>query len=351
MMRYLKTILLFIICSVLSILIGFTHLPLAWLFGSLIGTLLFIRYFGTKFWYPRWFGDSGVFLMGFQIGSSLTAVALVAMLADLLNIVIISFLVLLMSLSLSRMFMKLTRSSLETAILASVPGALSQMLIMAEENKNADIMLVSLTQMSRIVLIVLIVPFIAQFFPSEGETGIVEFVPHLTEVFTPLMILIPLGGILMYVFLKKIKFPAAIMLGPVLVMIIWNLTTGITFTLDIALINFAQILFGIRIGLQISTLLSQLAKRLIFIILMQNILLITGTLVIVLIYQFFTTHSFNTLFLAAAPGGLAQIIVIALETGGDISIISSYHIFRIFFIILFIVPLIDFYLRRRASKA
>lgn len=348
-MHYLKTLGLFLLCSALSILISLTHLPLAWLFGSLIGVLVFIRYFGKTFWYPKWFGNSGVFLMGFQIGSSLTAVALVAMLQDLWNIVIISFLVLFLSLSLSKLFMKLTNSTLETAILASVPGALSQMLIMAEENKNADLMLVSLTQMSRIVLIVIIVPFIANFFSHEKIASTVEVVPHLSETLTPLMILIPLGGVLMYYFLDKIKFPAALMLGPVIIMIIWNLTTDITFTLDKGLINFAQILFGIRIGLQISTLIQQLAKRLILFILMQNVLLIAGTLLIVTIYQFFTTHSFNTLFLAAAPGGLAQIIVIALETGGDVSIISSYHIFRIFFIILFIVPLVGYYLKHHAK--
>ncbi|USC87099.1 AbrB family transcriptional regulator, partial [Staphylococcus xylosus] len=48
------------------------------------------------------------------------------------------------------------------------PGALSQMLIMAEENKKANIMVVSLTQTSRIIFVVILVPFISYFFQDSG---------------------------------------------------------------------------------------------------------------------------------------------------------------------------------------
>ena len=135
------------------------------------------------------------------------------------------------------------------------------------------------------------------------------------------------------------------MLGPIIVLIIWNLTTGIEFSLDLVFINIAQILFGIRIGLQIASLMTQLNKRLIFSILLQNLILIFGTMFIVFIFQLFTVHQFNDLFLSAAPGGLGQIIVIAIETGGNIAMISSYHIFRIFFIIIVVVPIVGYYLK------
>jgi uncharacterized membrane protein AbrB (regulator of aidB expression) len=46
------------------------------------------------------------------------------------------------------------------------------------------------------------------------------------------------------------------------------------------------------------------------------------------------------LFLGAAPGGMSQIVLVAIETGADVAMISSYHIFRIFFILFLIAPLI-----------
>lgn len=44
-----------------------------------------------------------------------------------------------------------------------IPGALSQMLIMAEEDKRANILVVSLTQTSRIIFVVILVPLISYF--------------------------------------------------------------------------------------------------------------------------------------------------------------------------------------------
>ena len=54
--------------------------------------------------------------------------------------------------------------NLETAILSVIPGALSQMLVMAEENKKANILVVSLTQTSRVIFVVILVPLISYLF-------------------------------------------------------------------------------------------------------------------------------------------------------------------------------------------
>lgn len=345
-MKVLRLLLLVVAAAVISYVLSSLGMILPWLFGSMIATILYIRIVKRELFFPRWLGDLGVIIMAVEIGSTLTLDALLDMRADLLNIFLMTILVLLLSLALSRLFIYLTDSTPETAILASVPGALSQMLIMAEEEKRADILLVTLTQMSRIILIVLIVPFVSGIFqPASDVNAEPVAVDYISTIFTPEMLLIPLAALVLIYLLNKIKFPASLMLGPIIVLIIWNLTTGIEFSLDLAFINVAQILFGIRIGLQIASLMTQLNKRLIFSILLQNLILIFGTMFIVFVFQLFTTHQFNDLFLSAAPGGLGQIIVIAIETGGNIAMISSYHIFRIFFIIIVVVPIVGYYLK------
>ena len=70
----------------------------------------------------------------------------------------------------------------------------------------------------------------------------------------------------------------------------------------------------------------------------------------VLIISTFSTHSVNELFLGAAPGGMSQIVIVALETGADVALISSYHIFRIFFILFLIAPAINVFLKHREKK-
>lgn len=345
-MKVLRLLLLVAAAALISFGLSALGMILPWLFGSMIATILYIRLVKRELFFPRWLGDLGVIIMAIEIGSTLTLDALLDMRADLFNIFLMTILVLLLSLALSRLFIYLTGSTPETAILASVPGALSQMLIMAEEEKRADILLVTLTQMSRIILIVLIVPFVSGFFqPASDANALPIEVDYISTIFTPLMLLIPLAALVLIYLLNKIKFPASLMLGPIIVLIIWNLSTGIEFSLDLLFINIAQILFGIRIGLQIASLMTQLNKRLIFSILLQNLILIFGTMFIVFMFQLFTTHQFNDLFLSAAPGGLGQIIVIAIETGGNIAMISSYHIFRIFFIIIVVVPIVGYYLK------
>lgn len=345
-MKFVRLLLLLAAAALISFGLSALGMILPWLFGSMIATILYIRIVKRELFFPRWLGDLGVIIMAIEIGSTLTLDALLDMRADIFNIFLMTILVLLLSLVLSRLFIYLTGSTSETAILASVPGALSQMLIMAEEEKRADILLVTLTQMSRIILIVMIVPFVSGFFrPVSDANALPIEVDYISTIFTPQMLLIPLAAFVLIYLLNKIKFPASLMLGPIIVLIIWNLTTGIEFSLDHVFISLAQILFGIRIGLQIASLMTQLNKRLVFSILLQNLMLIFGTMFIVFVFQLFTTHQFNDLFLSAAPGGLGQIIVIAIETGGNIAMISSYHIFRIFFIIIVVVPIVGYYLK------
>src|SRR5699024_11307115 len=114
----------------------------------------------------------------------------------------------------------------------------------------------------------------------------------------PYILLVPVMGYILYVLLRKIKFPAALLLGPIFVTIAWNLTTEITFTLDQFLIAFAQILFGIRIGLQITTLMKELSFKDILAIVIKNVGLILVTFIIVSVYIIFTYYEFTNIFLS-----------------------------------------------------
>lgn len=351
-MKIIRLIMLLLSAIAISWILNSAGMILPWLFGSMIATFLFIRFLTKDFYYPKWLGNLGVFVIGFEIGSTFTVDAMQEMLGEIGNIIIITFLIIGLSLSLSTIFMRLTRCTPETALLSSVPGALSQMLIMAEEDKKADLLLVTITQMSRIILVVILVPLIASLFTADSGNVVMESeqAPLLTEVLQPSLLLIVAGAFVLMYLLKLINFPVPFMLGPIIAMLAWNVTTGQHFSLNIEFMNIAQILFGIRIGIQISSLLYQLNGRMIISMLIQNILLIFGTLLIVGAYQMFTDHSFNNLFLSAAPGGIGQLIIVAVEMGADIAMISSYHIFRIFFIILFVTPAVSYYLKYRRRK-
>ena len=138
------------------------------------------------------------------------------------------------------------------------------MLIMAEENKKANILVVSLTQTSRVIFVVILVPLISYFFSSDGgnETTSIKS-PPLTEVLNLSQIIILMCCIaIIYSLMAKINFPTKQLLAPIVVLVIWNLTTHHTFTLDNYILATAQVIYMIRIGLQIANLLSDLKVEL-----------------------------------------------------------------------------------------
>nr|WP_263313055.1 AbrB family transcriptional regulator [Mammaliicoccus sp. Marseille-Q6498] len=342
--------------SILAIVLGFflqtIHMILPWLFGPIFASLICIKLMKMEIKWPNWLGNLGLIILGVQMGSTFTPDVLNDIKDEWIQIILMSVFILLIALLVSIVFKKIANVSFETALLSAIPGALSQMVVMAEENKKADLLIVTLTQTSRIMFVVIIVPIISTIYGSNGqETGHVSKAPSIFNVLAWYDLLTIIVGIAVLFFIfYKIRFPVPHLLAPIFVLLFWNLATAEIFTLNYSFIIVAQILFGIRIGVQIADLISSLTKKTIYAIAFQNVTLILGAFLLVFLFQLFIDDNINDLFLSAAPGGMAQIIVVALETGGDVAMISSYHIFRIFFILLIVAPAIKIFLSMRTKK-
>ncbi|MBT2829546.1 AbrB family transcriptional regulator [Staphylococcus coagulans] len=340
----------------LSIIFGLIllrlHLMLPWMFGPILASLFVIKVLKLEVNWPQWLSEFGLIMLGVQIGTSFTKTVIDDIKNDWFSIILVSVLLLVLSLIVSIGFRKIAKVNRETALLSVIPGALSQMLVMAEENKRTDILVVSLTQTSCIIFVVILVPFISYFFKdANGSQKEMQQMHLLTEVLTfKDILIIGLGICVVYILMKWIHFPTKMLLAPILVLIVWNMVTERTFTLDAPIIAGAQIIYMIRVGIQIAHLTGQLKGRIAVAIAYQNILLIFGTLLMVILIHLFNPASINNLFLSAAPGGMSQIVLVALDTGGDVAMISSYHIFRIFFILFLIAPLISFIFKYQDRK-
>ncbi|TDM04463.1 AbrB family transcriptional regulator [Macrococcus carouselicus] len=316
---------------------------LPWLFGPILAAVSVSRTSSKTIRWPRFLGDLGLFILGTQIGATFTMHVLKDIRNDLFSIILLNIMIIGAAVILSLIFRRITDCTYETAVLSAIPGALSQMIVMAEENKRADLLAVTLSQTSRLLFVVMSVPFIASF--SGGDvTGQTQRAQSVFDVlnwdevgFMAAMITA------VFLLLRRIHFPVPQLLAPIFAVTVWNLMTGEVFSVPYALIAAAQLMFGVRIGLQVVDLSSQLSARLFIGIAVQNTLLIVVTFILAFL---FSAHDFNDLFLSLAPGGMAQIIIVALESGGNIAMISSYHIFRIFFILLVIAPLLQVVLKR-----
>ncbi|WP_072526709.1 AbrB family transcriptional regulator [Staphylococcus argenteus] len=352
-MIYRNNFIVFALSFLISGILYVSHVLLPFMFGPIIGAIICVKIFKLEVKWPFWLSELGIVLLGVQIGTTFTKNVIMDIKDNWLSIIVVSISILLIALVMALIFKKIARINTETAVLSVIPGALTQMLVMAEQDKRANLLVVSLTQTSRIIFVVVLVPFISYFFHDDSAHSagkIAKILPLSQALNIWQMLIIAIAVFIIYLIMSKLNVPTYQLLAPLIVLIAWNFSTGITFALDHWLLNIAQLIYMIRIGVQIAHLLSDLKGRLAIAITIQNIMLIFGALVMVYIIHFFDNNPINELFLGAAPGGLNQIVLVALTTGADVAMITSYHIFRIFFIIFIIAPSINYFLKYRSKK-
>ena len=187
----------------------------------------------------------------------------------------------------------------------------------------------SLTQTSRVIFVVILVPLISYFFSSDSgnETTSIKS-PPLTEVLNLSQVILLICCIaIIYSLMAKINFPTKQLLAPIVVLVIWNLTTHHIFTLDNYIL--LQVIYMIRIGLQIANLLSDLKGRIAVAIIYQNIFLIIDHLSWYILCTYLQIIILMSCFGRSARRYESDCFS-GYGNGADVAMISSFHIFRIF---------------------
>ncbi|HSJ38299.1 MAG TPA: AbrB family transcriptional regulator [Planococcus sp. (in: firmicutes)] len=346
-MKLLRTALVAVAAGFLFQQIG---MFLPWLLGPMF-SLLFLRQFTEiEFYWPRIFRTVGLILLGILIGSSFTRESVLLMWVDLPYMLFMTISVIVAAMIFGLLFKRMSDESLQTSLLGSMPGGLSQMVIIAEDVNNANVTVVSIMQTFRIFLVVTIVPLLTTLLTGrEASTIPAASAFSLSPLaFVAAIIL----GIFAFLLMKKVSFPAKELLAPVLVMAIVQSVTGTTLIEMPAILTIlAQVLVGAHLGLQMEKLRENMSKRLAFAIVVNNVLLIAFTVFIAYVLSaLLPEYLFLDFFLSAAPGGMAEMGITALAAGADVALITSFHLFRLFFILLLAAPLVAYLLKKLDAK-
>ncbi|WP_422123036.1 AbrB family transcriptional regulator [Planococcus sp. X10-3] len=324
---------------------------LPWLLGPMIALVLLRQFTEIEFYWPKIFRLIGLVLLGVMIGASFTREAVLLMWVDLPYMLFMTVTVIIAALLFGLLFSKMANESLQTSLLGSMPGGLSQMVLISEEVHNANVTVVSVMQTFRIFLVVTIVPLLTTLLVGR-EASQIATTPNFAfspQAFLSAIIL----GILAYLLMKRFSVPAKELLAPVLVMAIVQSVTGSTLIeMPGILIILAQLLVGAHLGLQMEKLRENMSMRLAFAILVNNVLLIAFTVFIAFILsEWLPEYLFLDFFLSAAPGGMAEMGITALAAGADVALITSFHLFRLFFILLLAAPLVAYVLKKLDAKS
>ncbi|WP_240703010.1 AbrB family transcriptional regulator [Cohnella luojiensis] len=335
-----------LIALVSGYLFTLVHMPIPWLLGPMLGVCLVSRGMKTvKLYWPGYFRNIGLIIVGYAIGLSFTLDTLKEIVHQLPSMVLLTLLLLLLCSLTAYGLSRLAGISFPTALTGSIPGGLTQMVALAEETKGIDMTVVTFLQVSRLMMIVVFVPLII-FSPLMGSDRSDVILSPIAAASASWSELFP--DIIPYAILctgmallgKKLHFPTTFLLAPLIVAAILHLSGLHGPALPNSIIGAAQLMIGCYVGLLLKPETLPNKFRIVTLALISGVILIVGACGLSYLMTKLHPVTAATSLLSLAPGGMDQMGIIAHEINANVSIVTSYQIFRTFFIFFAVPPLL-----------
>ena len=321
-----------------SVLFIFLHLPLPWLLGAIFTTSIAMRFENLPIQNPKIFSAPARIFIGLIIGSAFTPQILEFLHLYLFSILLIIPYSIIVTFAGMYYYVKVLKFDRKTAFFSSTPGGVVEMVILGEEQK-ADTSKITLVQSSRLLFVVLTLPFIIQYIfhlDISGNQLITKSIKdtNLLEFFY--LIIIGIFGALLA---KKLRISAAFLIGPMILSIIVHSSGFIHTLIPDELIKFVQVIFGTIIGFTFRGIkLKTIIKTLVGTFGHFMIIAFISTIFVFIAYYFFH-FPIVSILLAFSPGGQTEMNLIALLVGANVPYITIHHIMRLF-IVMNLAPII-----------
>ncbi|EGO61719.1 AbrB family transcriptional regulator [Acetonema longum] len=319
-----------------------SSIPLPWMLGPLTAVLLWRNIARRPIYWPVNIRNAGTVILGSLMGSSFTLETARQIALQLPFMLLATGLVIGFSLLTASITARRAGIGLASSMLGSIPGGLTQMVLLSEEIKESDLAVVSFMQTIRLLCVVFIVPFIAVHSVAGGSPAAVAALSASTAPTATPLHLIPLyvaGSAAGAWTASRYHFPTPFLVGPLLFTAALVLSGVSAPVFPQWLILISQLTVGAFMGSTIE--IAGLSNW--------KILLpyaIAGGVGVVLFsfglgYFLTVTHPIDliTAFLGTAPGGMTEMGITATSVHADLSIVSAYQLSRLL-VILFIVPYI-----------
>ena len=342
---------------VVAILFGFLfeqiHIPLPWMLGPVTGVMLWNLGMKRKVAFLAGFRNAGLMVLGYMIGCSFTADTGKQILGQLPAMLIATVLILAFSLAIGWIMAKRTGINVQTGIIGSVPGGLSQMVVLSEEVKDADTTTVALMQTIRLLSVLFIVPFLAfHGFSQEGGAIGKELAEAGEGTGVRLWESFALAGAVIASpwAASRLKFPTPYFLGPVVATAMLMIAGLHPFPLAPVWINLAQVCLGTHLGTTMKLNSLKNWKTIIPFSVLGSIGTVLISMAVSWVLARLDAMSLLTAFLGTAPGGMSEMGVTAALTGGDVLLVTAFQMFRILFILLLVPPFLRWMFIKRSVR-
>jgi len=345
-----------LVTAVTAVIGGFLFqwlgMPIPWLLGPMVTVFVCARLLGSvqPYW-PTTLRDSGIVIVGYMLGLSFTLETFREIGEQLPAMALLTVLLLVGTFLIALLVAKLSGLPLPTVLIGSIPGGLSQMVALADELPEIDLTVVTFLQVSRLMMIIFCVPLLI-FSPAIGASihhAAASAVASWSGLFPYIFVYAAacIGCALLW---KKIRFPTAFLLGPMIATLALHLSGYAGPALPQGLVNLSQLLIGGYLGLMLKP--EKLANKLKIIMLaaLSGVLLILCTVGLSLLLTRLHAVPLSTSLLSLSPGGMDQMGIIAQEVNADLTFVVCYQLFRMLFIFIAVPPVLKLIFRARREK-
>ncbi|RXT02316.1 AbrB family transcriptional regulator [Ammoniphilus sp. CFH 90114] len=331
-----------------GILFSQLHIPLAWLLGPMTTVMVWKMVTNRVLFWPLSFRNIGLMGLGYLLGVSFTRETLVQVASHLPTMLVATVLVILFSFLMGYILTRTCKISLMTGMIGSVPGGLSQMVMLGEELRGVDSTVVTFMQTLRLLSVIFLVPFLVGhgLDADLGSTVPLSESNQVTGMNFWVVLTFILAVVIGVWIGKKISLPTAPLLGPLLATSVLVLVGVPAPELPEPALLLSQVLVGAHMGIGMNTGSLSNWKTLAPFSIAASVAVVFFTLGIASVLVYWHPMSLVNAFLCTSPGGVAEMGVTAKEVKVDLSIVTAYQLFRMFFILFLIPPLIKWWANR-----
>ncbi len=331
------------------------HTPIPWLLGPIAAVVIGARFSKIPLYWPVGIRDIGLIVVGYSIGLSFTKEALLQIISKLPSMLLMTVLLVCFCAAIALVVSKLTGVDYPTVLTGSIPGGLSQMIIFAEEMKGIDITTVTFLQVARLMMIIFVVPFLilGPLFnhPTHGTAAdVADNVVQSTVPVFPNVIWFTIICVVCAFLARKLKLPTPNLLGPILGTAIAGISGLHGPAVSPSILDVSQFMIGTYIGLLLKPEKLEHKTKIISLALLSGLFMIAGSVGLGLLLIYFYHITPSTSLLSLAPGGMDQMAILAHEVNADLSMVTGFQLFRLFFIYFVVPPMLRLFFKVGAGK-
>lgn len=324
-------------------------LPLAWMIGAMVVTTI-ASASGAPVQMSRTFRGVMVAVLGVMLGSAFSpdmAERIVDWWPSLLLLTVYCAAV---TGLLMLYFHKVAGHSWTTSYFAGAPGGLNEMVIVGGE-MGGDVRTISLVHGARVLLVVLVVPFGFTLIGDYDQAARPPSGDPISSLGLLDVVLLSACGLFGVLGARALRIPAAFITGPMVLSAVVHLTGLTSNKPPTELIAAAQVVMGTAVGCRFAGVALRTIGRTLLEAVGSSTIMLGFTILFAFLLQPIAETSFQALVLAFAPGGLAEMSLIALTLGIDAAFVSTHHIIRIAIVVIAAPITFRILKRRQANKA